>query len=181
MRGSGSSRSGPGAQGLAAEDVHQRLQGGLEVRRSYISDPEAVYNRIKNKRLMFGESREEREVRVDGEHQALAKGKLTGHQFASQARQQGGGKGAASKICFHFRDHENCPKGDSCPFSHDKELRKQALAAKRGESTLATKGGGKGLRPAPKGKPKAKRCSQASWHGLPFLSEERVVQEGCEL
>ena len=47
---------------------------------------------------------------------------------------KGGGKGAASKICFHFRDHGNCPKGDSCPFSHDKELRKQALAAKpRGE------------------------------------------------
>eukprot|EP00439_Symbiodinium_sp_Y106_P001784 s1132_g1.t1 len=38
-----------------------------------ISDPEAVYLRIKNKHL--------REVRVDGEHQALTKGKLTGHQF----------------------------------------------------------------------------------------------------
>ncbi|CAE7865269.1 pol, partial [Symbiodinium sp. KB8] len=47
----------------------------------YISDPEAVYTRIKNKHLMFGESREEREVRVDGEHQALMKGKLTGYQF----------------------------------------------------------------------------------------------------
>ncbi|CAE7226703.1 unnamed protein product, partial [Symbiodinium sp. CCMP2456] len=46
-----------------------------------ISDPEAVYLRIKNKHLMFGESREEREVRVDGEHQAFTKGKLTGHQF----------------------------------------------------------------------------------------------------
>ena len=74
----------------------------------------------------------------------------------------GGGKGAASKICFHFRDHGNCPKGDSCPFSHDKELRKQALAAKCGESTLAAKGGkggGKGggkAGAAPKAKPKAK-------------------------
>ena len=38
-------------------------------------------NRIKNKHWMFGESREEREVRVDGEHQTLMKGKLTGHQF----------------------------------------------------------------------------------------------------
>ena len=53
-------------------------------------------------------------------------------------------------------------KGDSCPFSHDKELRKQALAAKRGESTLAAKGGkggGKGggkAGAAPKAKPKAK-------------------------
>ena len=75
---------------------------------------------------------------------------------------KGGGKGAAGKICFHFRDHGNCPKGDSCPFSHDKELRKQALAAKRGESTLAAKGGkggGKGggkAGAAPKAKPKAK-------------------------
>ena len=43
----------------------------------------------------------------------------------------------------------------------DKELRKQALAAKRGESTLAAKGGGKGGKGggkngAPKAKPKAK-------------------------
>ena len=33
-----------------------------------VDDPEAVYLRIKNKHLMFGESREEREVRIDGEH-----------------------------------------------------------------------------------------------------------------
>ncbi|CAE7873672.1 GIP [Symbiodinium microadriaticum] len=38
------------------------------------------------------------------------------------------------------RAHKSASK-DSCPFSHDKELRKQALAAKRGESTLAAKGG----------------------------------------
>ena len=243
-------------------------------------DPEAVYLRIKNKHLMFGESREEREVRIDGEHQALVKGRLSGHQFeplfeasvadlesvglgktprelylsylrkmpphlqkeirqdkriwpgdakdvglrspatweeshkvvleyeqreaahravahstysttagevpdssAALAKAQkeirelkaaakaaaarpsgaaakdstlaagsgakGGGKGAASKICFHFRDHG------------DKELRKQALAAKRGESTLAAKGGkgggkGGGKAGAAKAKPKAK-------------------------
>ena len=41
-----------------------------------VDDPEAVYLRIKNKHLMFGESREEREVRIDGEHQALVKGRL---------------------------------------------------------------------------------------------------------
>ena len=46
-----------------------------------VDDPEAVYLRIKNKHLMFGESREEREVRIDGEHQALVKGRLSGHQF----------------------------------------------------------------------------------------------------
>ena len=46
-----------------------------------LCDPQAVYDRIQNKHLMFDESREEREVRVDGEHAALTKGKLTGHQF----------------------------------------------------------------------------------------------------
>ena len=46
-----------------------------------MDDSEAVYLRIKNKHLMFGESREEREVRIDGEHQALVKGRLSGHQF----------------------------------------------------------------------------------------------------
>ena len=45
-----------------------------------VDDP-AVYLRIKNKHLMFGGSREEREVRIDGEHQALVKGRLSGHQF----------------------------------------------------------------------------------------------------
>ena len=38
-----------------------------------LNDPEAVYSRIKAKLLVFGESREEREVRVDGEHASLAK------------------------------------------------------------------------------------------------------------
>ena len=216
-----------------------------------LNNPEAVYARIKAKHLVFGESREEREVRVDGEHASLAKGRLTGHQFeplfeasiaeleavglgktprelylsyfrkmpphlqkeiradkrlwpadetpvlraprtweeshkvvleyeqreaahkavanavytassssadpnageladtkkelaklkaevkaaANQtyATAKGKGKGgdAEKKICFHFRDHGNCPKGDSCPYSHDKELRKRALAARR--------------------------------------------------
>ena len=27
--------------------------------------------------------------------------------------------GKSQKICFHFRDHGNCPKGDAYPFSHD--------------------------------------------------------------
>ena len=40
-----------------------------------------VVDDLKNKHLMFGESREEREVRIDGEHQALVKGRLSGHQF----------------------------------------------------------------------------------------------------
>ncbi|CAE7297016.1 pol, partial [Symbiodinium sp. CCMP2456] len=173
-----------------------------------MSDPESVYLRIKNKRLMFGESREEREGRLSGHQfeplfeasvadlESVGLGKTARELYLSYLRKmpphlqkeirqechkvvleyeqreeirlkaaakaaaakpsgaaardstlaagsgaKGGGKGAASKICFHFRDHENCPKRDSCPFSQDKELRKQALAAKRGESTLAAKGG----------------------------------------
>ncbi|CAK9051295.1 unnamed protein product, partial [Durusdinium trenchii] len=43
-----------------------------------LEDPEAVYERIKSKHLVFSESREER-----GEHVALVKGRLTGHQFES--------------------------------------------------------------------------------------------------
>ena len=46
-----------------------------------LEDPGAVYARIKSKHLMFSESREEREIRVDAEHVALMKGKLTGGQF----------------------------------------------------------------------------------------------------
>ena len=38
-----------------------------------LNDPEVVYARIKAKHLVFGKSREEREVRVDGEHASLAK------------------------------------------------------------------------------------------------------------
>ena len=284
-----------------------------------VDDPEAVYLRIKNKHLMFGECREEREVRIDGEHQALVKGRLSGHfeplfeasvadlesvglgktprelylsylrkmppHLQKEIRQdkriwpgdakevglwsratweeshkvvleyeqreaahravahstysttagepsdpsaalakaqneirelkaaakaaaarpsgaaakdstltagsgaKGGGKGAASKICFHFRDHGNCPKGDSCPFSHDKELRKQALAAKRGESTLAAKGGkggGKGgakatAKPKPKAKPKAAAKSTAKPPGTicPFFQKTGSCRKGA--
>ena len=46
-----------------------------------LSDPNAVYDRIKSRHLVFGESREEKEVRVDSEHALLMKGKLSGHQF----------------------------------------------------------------------------------------------------
>ena len=204
------------------------------------SDPEGVYERIKAKHLLFSESVEEREIRVDSEHAAMVKGKLTGHQFeplfersiaelediglgktarelflsyirkigpvlqkevrrekriwpgendlrpaktweeahklvleyeqreatnrASQnsvlvsddtpkkkSGKHGGdsvlataGKGSGkgdkkSKICFHFRDHGNCPKGDSCEYSHDKELRRKILAERKGEQINATK------------------------------------------
>ena len=46
-----------------------------------LSDPKAVYDRIKSRHLVFGESRDEKEIRVDSEHALLMKGKLSGHQF----------------------------------------------------------------------------------------------------
>ena len=213
------------------------------------ADPASVYERIKSKHLLFSESVEEREIRVDSEHAALLKGKLTGHQFeplfersiaeleeiglgktpkelflsylrkvgphlqkeirkdkriwpkeaelraprsweeahkvvleyeqrestnraqvssvyvaeeTPRPRRQpkGGedsvlntdtGKGASrkSKICFHF------PQVDKCEYSHDKELRKKALAElrARGDSVGATSDrGGKGGKGRGRGK-----------------------------
>ena len=214
-----------------------------------LEHPEAVYLRIKEKHLVFAESKEEKEVRVDNEHVLLSKGRLSAHQFeplfeasVTELESVGLGKtprelylsylrkmpphlqkeirsdkrlwkgesvlrgpltweeahrvvleyeqreathratanavlaagsdmapnpkpnpaerqptkkpkkvkeekpqgllvaqpGKSGKICFHFRDHGNCPKGDQCPWSHDKELRKRTLAA------LKESGGGKG-------------------------------------
>ena len=213
-----------------------------------LENPEAVYLRIKDKHLVFAESKEEKEVRIDNEHVLLQKGRLSAHQFeplfessVSELEAIGLGKtprelylsylrkmpphlqkeirsdkrlwkgesvlrgpltweeahrvvleyeqreathratanavlaagsdmapnpkpspsnqpsnkpkkvkeekppgtlvtrpGKSGKICFHFRDHGSCPKGDQCPWSHDKELRKKALAA------LKESGGGKG-------------------------------------
>ena len=77
---------------------------------------------------------------------AAAKANAT-QTFAAATKGKGKGGDADKKICFHFRDHGNWPKGDSCPYSHDKELRKHALAARREaghQQTLATtKRGGK--------------------------------------
>ena len=250
-----------------------------------LNDPKAVYDRIKSRHLVFGESREEKEVRVDSEHALLMKGKLSGHQFeplfeasiaelesvglgktprelylsylrkmpanlqkeirsdkrlwptdqkdpsgsatlrgpktweeahkvvleyehreathrasansvftydqdprnsaAAEARKeldklkaearklakanataaakaaehqsllalQEKGAGKGNKICFHFRDHGSCSKGKDCPYSHDKELRKQTLADRSnggGNASYAAssgagpQGGGKG-------------------------------------
>ena len=58
---------------------------------------------------------------------AKAAAKATANQTLATTKGKGKGSDAEKKICFHFRDHGNCPKGDSCPYSHDKELRKHAL------------------------------------------------------
>ena len=284
-----------------------------------------MYSRIKAKHLVFGESREEREVRVDGEHAALSKGRLTGHQFeplfeasiaeleavglgkmprelylsylrkmpshlqkeiradkrlwptgetpvlraprtweeshkvvlefeqreaahkavanavytassssadphageladtkkelaklkaevkaaakaaakananqtlAATTKGKGKGSDAERKICFHFRDHGNCPKGDSCPYSHDKKLRKRALTARREaghQQTLATtKGGGKaggkggGKTGKPKAKAKAKAKAKSNKAGAkppgtvcPFFAKNGLCRKGA--
>jgi hypothetical protein len=46
-----------------------------------LDDAEAVYKMIKSKHLVFSETVEEKELRVDNEHAMLMKGKLTAHQF----------------------------------------------------------------------------------------------------
>ena len=46
-----------------------------------LENPEHVYQRIKEKHLVFAESKEEKEVRADNEHALLTKGKLSAHQF----------------------------------------------------------------------------------------------------
>ena len=102
---------------------------------------------------------------------------------------------AEKKICFHFRDHGNCPKKDSCPYSHDKELRKRALAARRDaghQQTLATtkgggkaggKGGGKNGKPKAKAKAKAKAKSKAGAKPpgtvCPFFAKNGSCRKGA--
>ena len=95
-------------------------------------------------------------ARLKAEVKAAAKAaaKATANQTLPTTKGKGQGSDAEKKICFHFRDHGNCPKGDSCPYSHDKELRKHALAARQDaghQHTLATsKGGGKAGSPTPR-------------------------------
>ena len=72
------SRTRPAMQEKKKADTLQiwfPAQGNVE------ADPASVCERIKSKHLLFSESVEEREIRVDSEHAALLKGKLTGHQF----------------------------------------------------------------------------------------------------
>ena len=46
-----------------------------------LADAKSVYEQIKSKHLVFSETTEEKELRVDNEHAMLMKGKLTAHQF----------------------------------------------------------------------------------------------------
>ena len=90
----------------------------------------------------------------------------------------GGGK----KICFHFRDHGSCPKGDRCPWFHDKELRKRVLAEakQKSDSTLATKGGkGKG-RGKGKGKGGGKSKDKDGRKFCPFFQRNGSCKKGAQ-
>ena len=49
--------------------------------REVLSDSKAVYDRTKSRHLVFGESRDGKEIRVGSEQVLLMKGKLSGHQF----------------------------------------------------------------------------------------------------
>ena len=127
---------------------------------------------------------------------AKAAAKASANQtFAAATKGKGKGGDADKKICFHFRDHGNCPKGDSCPYSHDKELRKRALAARREaghQQTLATtkgggkssgKGGGKTGKPKAKAKAKAKAKSKAGAKppgtARPFFAKNGSCRKGA--
>ena len=97
----------------------------------------------------------------------------------------------STKLCFHFRDHGNCPKGDACPWSHDKELRRKALAAmketgggkgteqaypsKGGKGGSQGKGGDKGAKGSPKGK--GKNSKPPGRCALIFRRMELAVRE----
>ena len=124
-----------------------------------------------------------------------AAAKAAANQTYATAKGKGKGGDAEKKICFHFRDHGNCPKGDSCPYSHDKELRKRALAARRDaghQQTLATtkgggkaggKGGGKNGKPKAKAKAKAKAKSKAGAKPpgavCPFFAKNGSCRKGA--
>ena len=124
-----------------------------------------------------------------------AAAKAAANQTYATAKGKGKGGDAEKKICFHFRDHGNCPKKDSCPYSHDKELRKRALAARRDaghQQTLATtkgggkaggKGGGKNGKPKAKAKAKAKAKSKAGAKPpgtvCPFFAKNGSCRKGA--
>ena len=143
-----------------------------------VDDPEAVYLRIKNKHLMFGESREEREVRIDGEHQALVKGRLSGHQFeplfeasVADLESVGLGKTARELYLSYLR---------KMPPHLQKEIRqdKRIWPGEAKEVGLRSPATWESLSTS-----NQKRLAEGrgSWHGLSVLPEDGLVQEGREL
>ena len=108
--------------------------------------------------------------KLKAEAKKLAKANATAakaaeHQSLLALQDKSSGKG--KKICFHFRDHGSCPKGKDCPYSHDKELRKQALAdrSNAGGSASYAASSGAGSKRGGKGKAKAKAKAKASPKG----------------
>ena len=150
------------------EAAHKAVANAVYTASSSSADPQAGELADTNKELA------KLKAEVKAAAKAAAKANAT-QTFAAATKGKGKGGDADKKICFHFRDHGNCPKGDSCPYSHDKELRKRALAARREaghQQTLATtKGGGKsgGKGGGKTGKPKAKAKAKAEVPPTDFL------------
>ena len=96
------------------------------------------------------------------------------------------GAGKGKKICFHFRDHGRRPKGKDCPYSHDKELRQQALADRSsagGSLSYAATSGAGPLRPRPKQRPRPKPARRAVAKGngprCPFFAKNGSCKKGA--
>ena len=92
---------------------------------------------------------------------ATAAAKAAEHQSMLALQDKGAGKGG-KKICFHFRDHGSCPKNKDCPYSHDRELRKQALAGRNSAGgSSEVRDTRTAVRPRPKQRPRPKPARRA--------------------
>ena len=170
------------------EAAHKAVANAVHTASSSSADPHAGELADTKKEL----AKLKAEVKATAKAAAKASANQT---FAAATKGKGKGGDADKKICFHFRDHGNCPKGDSCPYSHDKELRKRALAARREaghQQTLATtkgggkssgKGGGKTGKPKAKAKAKAKAKSKAGAKPpgtvCPFFAKNGSCRKGA--
>ena len=170
------------------EAAHKAVANAVYTASSSSADPRASELADTKKELA------KLKAEVKAAAKAAAKASAT-QTFAAATKGKGKGGDADKKICFHFRDHGNCPKGDSCPYSHDKELRTRALAARREaghQQTLATtkgggksggKGGGKTGKPKAKAKVKAKAKSKSGAKPpgtvCPFFAKNGSCRKGA--
>ena len=105
---------------------------------------EAAHKAVANAAGELADAKKElAKLKAEVKAAAKAAAKATANQTLTATKGKGKGGDADKKICFHFRDHGNCPKGDSCPYSHDKELRKRRDAGHQQTLAASGKGGGK--------------------------------------